>query len=415
MKPSFHRVLSSRLSTVAALVIASTLITAVEAIAQPGAAATPAPAVPAAAQGAPARAPLMCDAEPETLPRGNLNLSVTVDQETVWQPRNGEVLFTIAGPGSNPAIEDILVCFRWRDVRGANWIRSPAIRLVATGTGTSATYAASVPPLEGSQLPGWFARVSGYDGTGEFTGLEMVPLADFRVKAASGMGPLDLILPIGITSRYFAVVTALGLVIIAWGALYAFGLKRCVPRSRDPVMTIIASKDGHGSLSTFQIIMWSFVVGASAVYVMVLSGNLIEITEGTLVLLGISGIATLGNKLHPRTGQEPASSVTGSAPKAAKAPPDGDCVPTAPRKPLWSDLVVNPDDNEIEPSRVQMLFFTVIVALFVALRVLTSGKIPDIPVGYLALMGISNGVYLTAKFIPEKRPAGEAEKKAPQA
>jgi hypothetical protein len=73
-------------------------------------------------------------------------------------------------------------------------------------------------------------------------------------------------------------------------------------------------------------------------------------------------------------------------------------------------LVVNPESNEIEPSRVQMLFFTVIVALFVALRVLTSGKIPEIPIGYLGLMGISNGVYLTAKFI---RPRGEVEKKAP--
>jgi hypothetical protein len=46
-----------------------------------------------------------------------------------------------------------------------------------------------------------------------------------------------------------------------------------------------------------------------------------------------------------------------------------------------------------------MLFFTVVVALFVGLRVLTSGTIPDIPEGFLLLMGISNGVYLTSKFI----------------
>jgi hypothetical protein len=369
--------------------------------ASPGAAQGQAPAAPATAEGA-RRTPLMCDSEPETLPRGNLNLSVTVDQETVWQPRNGEVMFTISGPGSTPAIEDILVCFRWRDVRGANWIRSSTIRLVATGTGTSATFAASVPPaLDGSQLPGWFARVSGYDATGEYTGLEMVPIADFRIKAASGMGPLDLVLPVGITSRYFAVVTALLLVIIAWGALYAFGRERCVPGGRDPVLTVIATKDGHASLSSLQIIMWSFVVGASAVYVMVLSGNLIEITEGTLVLLGISGIATLGNKLQskPAQPQGASSSVVPQSPAATTAL-NGGCVLTAPRKPQWADLVVNPESNEIEPSRVQMLFFTVIVALFVALRVLTSGKIPEIPVGYLGLMGISNGVYLAAKFIP---------------
>jgi hypothetical protein len=47
-----------------------------------------------------------------------------------------------------------------------------------------------------------------------------------------------------------------------------------------------------------------------------------------------------------------------------------------------------------------MLFFTVIVALFVVLRILASDEIPTIPNEYLLLMGISNGVYLTAKFIP---------------
>jgi hypothetical protein len=247
----------------------------------------------------------------------------------------------------------------------------------------------------------WFARVFGPDGVGEYTGLSMVPLADFRVEAATTLGSLDLIQPVGITSRSFAVITALLLVLIAWTALYIFGRERCVPGGKDPVLTVIASEDGHGSLSTLQIIMWSFVVGASAVYVMVLSGNLVEITEGTLVLLGISGIATLGNKLQGKETRPQDANPPADNPKTKGAKPaaDEDCVPTAPRKPLWSDLIVNPQSSEIEPSRVQMLFFTVIVALFVALRVLTSGKIPEIPVGYLGLMGISNGVYLAAKFV----------------
>jgi hypothetical protein len=74
---------------------------------------------------------------------------------------------------------------------------------------------------------------------------------------------------------------------------------------------------------------------------------------------------------------------------------------TGPRIPQWSDLVVSSDGpNEIDVTRVQMLFFTVIVALFVVLRILASDEIPTIPNEYLLLMGISNGVYLTAKFIP---------------
>jgi hypothetical protein len=389
----------------AALVLALTLTHSSDSRAQPDAA-TPAVASSAPLQGA----ALTCATEPTRLPAGNLKFAVTVNPETVWQPRNGEVMFTIAGPGSTPAIQDILVCFRWRNVKGAEWIPSPTVRLVATGTGTSATYAASVPALDGGVVPNWFPRIFSSNSVGEYTGLNMVPLSDFRVIAATTSGSLDLSQPIGITSRSFAVTTAVLLVLIAWTALYIFGRERCVPGGKDPVMTVIASQDGHGSLSTLQIIMWSFVVGASAVYVMVLSGNLVEITEGTLVLLGISGIATLGNKLQTKDVQQdanPAADVPKT--KGAKPATDEDCVPTAPRKPLWSDLVVNPESSEIEPSRVQMLFFTVIVALFVALRVLTSGKIPEIPVGYLGLMGISNGVYLTAKFI---RPRNGAEKKA---
>ncbi len=34
------------------------------------------------------------------------------------------------------------------------------------------------------------------------------------------------------------------------------------------------------------------------------------------------------------------------------------------------------------------------------MKVLTSYVIPDIPPGIVLLIGISNGVYLTAKFIP---------------
>jgi hypothetical protein len=52
-------------------------------------------------------------------------------------------------------------------------------------------------------------------------------------------------------------------------------------------------------------------------------------------------------------------------------------------------------------TRVQMLFFTLITAIFVAVKILVSSEIPDIPQGFLLLMGISNGVYLTAKFIPD--------------
>ncbi|HET7641354.1 MAG TPA: fibronectin type III domain-containing protein, partial [Ktedonobacteraceae bacterium] len=72
------------------------------------------------------------------------------------------------------------------------------------------------------------------------------------------------------------------------------------------------------------------------------------------------------------------------------------------RTPKWSDLVTDTDrPAEIDVTRVQMLFFTVISAVFVALNIVETGTIPEIDQTYVTLMGISNGVYVTTKFVRE--------------
>lgn len=77
---------------------------------------------------------------------------------------------------------------------------------------------------------------------------------------------------------------------------------------------------------------------------------------------------------------------------------------TALRTPQWSDLVVTGNGTEeVDVTRVQMLLFTVIAAIFVTLKLVNGSQIPDIPPGILTLIGISNGVYLTAKYIPGPR------------
>ena len=72
---------------------------------------------------------------------------------------------------------------------------------------------------------------------------------------------------------------------------------------------------------------------------------------------------------------------------------------TDPRKPRWADLLVDDDNGtEINVTRLQMFLFTVIAAGFVALNLFYNEQIPAIPTGILTLMGLSNGVYLGAKF-----------------
>lgn len=73
---------------------------------------------------------------------------------------------------------------------------------------------------------------------------------------------------------------------------------------------------------------------------------------------------------------------------------------SAARAPRWSDLVVTGDRlREVDVTRVQMLLFTLIAAIFVSIKRLNENQIPDIPAGILTLIGTSNGVYLTAKFV----------------
>ena len=55
----------------------------------------------------------------------------------------------------------------------------------------------------------------------------------------------------------------------------------------------------------FQIVLWVFVIGGATAYVMALSGNLVPLTEGTLALLGISGIATLASQVKANEAERP--------------------------------------------------------------------------------------------------------------
>jgi hypothetical protein len=201
---------------------------------------------------------------------------------------------------------------------------------------------------------------------------------------------------IGVTNPFWAALLALGTVLVAFAALSLVchrRLKRLGYDDLDPIIRIIATPDGYASLSQLQMVLWTFVVAASAVYVMVLSGELIQITTGTLVLLGISGAVTVGAALHDKTLNAQAS------------------VPAAPRKPRWSDLVVNETSDgqrAIDITRVQMLYFTLITAAFVVMRVVSTYVIPEIPDGFQILMGISNAVYMGSKVAQPATSAASA-------
>ena len=70
------------------------------------------------------------------------------------------------------------------------------------------------------------------------------------------------------------------------------------------------------------------------------------------------------------------------------------------------------DDGQIDVTRLQMAFFTLIAAAFVILKVGVSYTIPTIPDNFLLLMGISNGVYLAGKYTKPSVDSGANAAKA---
>ncbi len=241
-------------------------------------------------------------------------------------------------------------------------------------------------------------------GDGEYAGLYLVPLADVRIlvigkdKDGNTAIAADVSHVIGIANPLWALLLAALTVLAGFGLLSLIShrrLKRLGLGDLDPVIRIITTPDGYASLSQFQMVLWTFVVAGSAVYVMVLSGELIEVTSGTLVLLGISGAVTVATQLHDSA-------------QAAKADPAAPPKPM--RKPVWSDLIVNETSGhrEIDVTRVQMLYFTLITAVFVVMRVLTTYIIPEIPQGFQILMGLSNAVYFGSKVAQPPVPNATA-------
>jgi hypothetical protein len=344
------------------------------------------------------------DYPPETpSAAGTPHGTLTIRPNTRWQPVGGEVQFALTGMERPP--ENISVYFAWQTARETDKSychRSPRVRLLPRTTASDDTtylYAARVPSFETN--PPWL------EGSGHRQPTSTVPVADMYVH---GIIPVDNDKPVafvltdslGIATPWIASVVAFAGLLLAGGVLTWWAKKRGLPGGW--LLRIIASPSGVASLSQFQIFLWTAVIGTGVVYVMMLSGNLIDIPVATLGLLGISGFALVGSKLQagPDSSPQrvsPPGGVTGLTVAGTPTSPSALVAATTPaRTPRWSDLVMSGDtDTQVDLARLQMLVFTSIAALFTGLTLFNTGAIPDIPVGELALVGVSNGVYLASK------------------
>lgn len=306
---------------------------------------------------------------------------LTVSKNKSWQPRGGAFDFVLMTPDTIPADTLVKVCFRWRqegDPPGGFVDASSTHIVDVKPDHRSITVAATVPNLlsaparnENELKPTGRAKPVGVN-----EGMGLVATADVRIllyrdtkdaKEPKDVIVFDVLTTVGVTYLPMAIGAGIAAVLIVLIALYGACWFRLPDTYRKkPLLAIISTARGYASLSQFQIVLWTLVVAGSAIYVMALSGELINITGGTLVLLGISGGAAVLSKfksaLDDQKSKSPPAPATAVPARASPPapPPPAPPAPPPPAPPLppppvsstpsplprtdgprWSDLVVN--------------------------------------------------------------------------
>jgi hypothetical protein len=382
--------------------------------------------------------PADCPPRPPSAEGAPSSIVVELDPDTLWRPRGSEVRFTIRGTAGAVVVKKTRVCFAWSSPDGTYGdvhaqVGSPQVRSVGNSTG-AVEYGAVVPGLRRLPNSEWWPRRVVDAGRYVFTGAGTVPVADMIVEVTpADAPPVVIAIQVGVTNALVAWGVVVVVVLLVWAIMQSIAKHRQI-KGRNLLLRVISTQDGYASLSQLQIVLWTMVVGLSAIYVMTLSGNLISISDGTLILLGIASGAALVARvpttttpptpvpittvtpvqpvpITTATPAQPVPTTTATAVPIVTAQPvpiatataaqPRPVVPSDPITPEWSDLVApNRQTREIDVTRLQMLAFTLITAAFVVIKVVVDYEIPTIPANFLILMGISNGVYVAGRRLP---------------
>jgi len=263
-----------------------------------------------------------------------------------------------------------------------------ATNLTVTGTPTSNTIVLSWVPPAGAEQPLSYTAQIRFSGAGAWrtvatdigappyavTGLDASTQYDFQVFAVNAAGA-------SLPSPQVSASTA------GPAAAAGAGLAQ--------VTGLTAGSNSDGTVS----LQWTALNPAPSAYVIQYRA------AGSLPWATYSNTANTPQRV---TGLDPGTTfefqVFAIAGGGAGTPSSIVLVTTTPRTPQWSDLVMSGGQNvEIDLSRVQMLLFTSIAAAFTAMTLIDTGVIPDIPLGVLTLVGLSNGVYIASKMVGPSR------------
>lgn len=151
---------------------------------------------------------------------------------------------------------------------------------------------------------------------------------------------------------------------------------------------IITSEDDRYSLSRFQMYIWTVFVIIGFAAVLLANLKIPEIPEALYLLMGVNLAAAVTS-----TG---ITTWKGEVRKKPEGKPD-----------FVKDIFFETEDS-LDLPRTQMFAWTIISILsfiFMIIKTFADGKpsLPDIPLGMVALMGISHGAYLGTKAVTKEK------------
>jgi hypothetical protein len=151
--------------------------------------------------------------------------------------------------------------------------------------------------------------------------------------------------------------------------------------------------DGYLSISLMQITLWTAVVVWSITYVFLRTSSLVLLTTEIMGLLGFAGAtAVTARIIAARRHSFKKHDVTKKIVTTKVAPADKQ-EPTT-----WAELVRG-RGGTFDLVKFQLLVFTLLIAAYTLYEIANEGAFPEIGTEFLLLMGVSNGVYLTNKFV----------------
>ena len=162
----------------------------------------------------------------------------------------------------------------------------------------------------------------------------------------------------------------------------------------DPV-ELTKNPYGRGSIAKLQIFVFSFIVFGLLLFHALRTGLLANMSVDVLYLMGLSAYGAAGGKLAFTAARRLSLENWTWLRRKGWLTVTGDIADRA----KWSDLFIDNDTKEIDPYRFQMAIFSLVVAIALIKTSATGLDAFHIPNELLALLGISQTIFIGGQAI----------------